>query len=423
MSEHKVKLGFDEVRNELHAIAKTGSSIKANDLKFTLEKESLKKFQEEIVALRNGDVNGNFAPRDISYNECSQAYFGVSFETINRALGIKNKSQSFRQAGEMFGMSIGSFGDLLEITKKYSENSLFSSAAPMGTTAIDSSLTWIIPETILQYIKLGIDSVAKSKDWIAATTPVRTQISVQPYIKPADANPKVIAEGERIPVGSVEFGQRTVTVYKIGTGIKMTSELQADSSIDIVSIFFKEVGNNIARNLDRAAYLTIVNGDQADNSGAAPVIGVATAGTLLTTDIDTVMTRMSLAYQKPSVLLMGETMFNLDLNASIPTRELLKIAKYAEGAKSDLLPYVPANQIAMLHKEKCLIELQYRSMIMESKYDEATQTTTYYASRYVGHQKLKDDSAVVLDKSLSISTNNFPANMDYAALYNGFVTK
>jgi HK97 family phage major capsid protein len=277
MAEHNVVLSHTEIKNELHAISENKGTAKNADLKFSLQKESLKAFQEQIVKFRNGDVNGEFAPRDVSYNECAKAYYGVDFTVVNRALGIKSNAQNFRQVGEKFGVKIDNFSDLLRITSSYSANSLFGSSAPLATTSIDSSLHWIIPETILQYIKLGIDSVSKSKSWLAGSTPVRTQTVIQPYVLPADANPTIIAEGEAIPMGTIEFGQRSVTLYKVGTGIKITSELQADSNIDIIAIFLQEVGNNVARSIDKAAYLTIVNGEKTDGSNAAPVIGVSTS--------------------------------------------------------------------------------------------------------------------------------------------------
>jgi HK97 family phage major capsid protein len=409
------KLNFTEVKNELHAIKTTGTTVNnAEDVRFSIE-ETIVDFKKNMQDVRRGDVEQNIAPKDLSFSECTQAYYGVDANTFMKGIGVSLNSDNFKSLGDKNGVSLLSGKSVENMLIEYTQHNSSFSTNPANTSGIDKDFRFIIPEIILQYIKLGLMSKAKYVNWIIKTISVANDKVTQPYILPADAMPTRIAEGARIPMGSLKFGKKDVSLFKVGTGFAITDELAYRSTIDMVGLYLQEVGVNMSRAKDIEAFNCLINGDQDNGSESAALIGVATANTLLTSDIDTMVTRMGLGEQTPNRIITGETLSNVDLNETKPQRELMKIAAYT-GLTTDVYAPMPEGQMMFLDTTKSMIELKYRGMQVEREREPETQTEMLYVSDFVGFMKFKRDAANILDKTVAISSNNFPAYMDYAAL-------
>ena len=104
---------------------------------------------------------------------------------------------------------------------------------------------------------------------------------------------------------------KTVKLQKLGTGLKVSDEVLQYVNINILSLYMEDFGVKLNIGLDSLAIDTLINGDQADGSLAAPVIGVKTPNTLAYVDLLKAWVRMNRLGRMPSGMLSGEDMFIL----------------------------------------------------------------------------------------------------------------
>jgi hypothetical protein len=87
-----------------------------------------------------------------------------------------------------------------------------------------------------------------------------------------------VNEGATIPEAEVVvYSEKQVTIHKKARGLKQTYESLMFVPINLASVYFEELGVVMGADMDRDLINIAINGDQADNSQSAPVIGVATA--------------------------------------------------------------------------------------------------------------------------------------------------
>lgn len=293
-------------------------------------------------------------------------------------------------------------------------------------TLPDEDVRWLIPEIIRDSIRLGLREAPIWPNLVATEQDISQKSVTMPMVNMSDAVPHKVGEAETIPLGSISYGDKSVTTFKIGRGIKITYEIEQYVSLDVISIFFQDFGIKLGQALDTLAIDVLVNGDQNDGSESAPVIGVGTPGTKVYKDFLKPWIRGSRLGRKFNTIIGSE-------DSALETLDLKEFKERKSGttdAKLNLktpIPTdanyfihgnVPPNQEILLDNRFALVKFNVIPLLIESDKIVSNQTKEFYASLTVGFGKLFRDSVLLLDSSLNFSTNGFPAFMDIDSFQN-----
>lgn len=286
----------------------------------------------------------------------------------------------------------------------------------------DDDVRWIIPEIFREALLLGYRAAPIWPKIIAAEETTAGLTQIMPWLNMADAAPKKVGEGETIPVGTLSWGQKKFSIYKIGRGIKIPYEVLQYSSLQVVKIFLRDFGVKLGYAQDTLAIDCLLNGEQADGSESAPVIGVKTPTAKVYKDYLKIWTRLSRMGRVPSVLLGGENAAadTLDLdefkrNASYIAPALVQINPNTPVPKSfDYYVHgnIPTNQEMMLDPKSGIIKFNAQPLLVESERIVSNQTEAFYCSLTSGFAKLFRDSCIVMDSSLDFQNAGFPSWME-----------
>lgn len=294
-------------------------------------------------------------------------------------------------------------------------------------TLPDDSPKWLVPEIIRDAIRLGLRDAPIWPNLVAAEQDISQKSVTMPSINMSDAVPHKVGEAETIPLGSISYGDKSVTTFKIGRGIKLTYEIEQYVSLDVISIFFQDFGIKLGQALDTLAIDILVNGDQKDGSESAPVIGIgnpttgkvyrdflkpwirgARMGRKFNTIIgseDSALDTLDLKEFKERK--SGTTDAKLNLKTPVPT----DANYYIHGN-------VPAGQEILLDSRFALIKFNVIPLLIESDKVVSNQTKEFYASLTTGFGKIFRDSVLLLDSEVSFKDNGFPDYMDIDAFQN-----
>lgn len=230
----------------------------------------------------------------------------------------------------------------------------------------------------------------------------------------------LVSEGARIPVRTIKTSEKTVKIFKHGSGIRTTYEFSRRASIEILIPY----ANRIARELEiskvKAATSILINGDGA--YGAAPVVNqssfdatagvTATAGQLnyksvlawlvsrakLGLAIDTIAMNWDGYYQW--LLMFAAQGANAGNTAAESiSRAGISLGSTPAGVKSGLsiVPAissgVAAGTLIGFIKGETLEELvEAGSQIQENEISASTQTTTVYRTENSGFRLVYGDT-------------------------------
>lgn len=298
----------------------------------------------------------------------------------------------------------------------------------MTTGEIPDGYRFLMPEIIREAIRQGLRKPSVYSQLIKGEETVGQMQVAMPHINLSNGKMSKLGEGENIPVGNVSFGQKYVKLQKIGTGLKLTDEVVQYVALNLLSLYLQDVGVHMNNALDTLAVDTLINGDQSDNSESAPVIGVATAGTLVYRDLMQILIRMNRLGRSPQAMLSDETMFldiyNLDEFKAIGAREPLdtrlsgitpmpaSLAYLVHGAMPD------TNQVMFVDRTSALIKLNAQALTVETDRIAERQMQGTYITQTTGFASMFRDARVILDKSLAFASNGFPTWMDVSAFEN-----
>lgn len=421
------KLELSKLRRHNREVAAGNAGTEdVNDVRETVE-ETLVDFTKQVQKIRKGqaqDRKGNkLAPHDISLEQAVKNYYG--FKDVNQflvSLDVHARSHGFQELARRFGVDGINKESMERMLLAHSE----SFANPMGTTEIDSAFRFIIPEIFTNAIRLGYQHASLHQNWIGGTQNLSTETLKMPFILRGDGMPSKVNEGANIPMGSIAFGKKEVTVFKIGTGFKITDELLMASTLDLLSIFLSEVGNDMAIGADSQAFSVLINGEQADGSESAPVVGVDnTTNGFAYKDIKKVFTRMKRLNQPANRIVAGEddgiNITGIDRFEGFQGQTRLASIRSIIGVPEvfDIDTYVlPANKILYVNQNRAMIKLQYRGMMTERRRNPQNQTEELYISDWINFAIVKRDARVVQDKSVTIGASPFPSYMDVDARIN-----
>ena len=211
-----------------------------------------KEFKGMVLSLESVRAGGqNKKPVDISFEELVQGKWGISLATLFEKIEMNPKVDTMQNIFDMPNQDI----------------------------------RWIVPEIIRAAITTGMREAPFYPTIIQGDQPINGLTAIQPWVNMSDAAPAKINEAETIPLGTVSFGQKSVTLFKIGKGFKLTDEVRNYVSIDILGIYLRDFGIQLGYALDTLALDTLLLGNKPDGSEAADVVGVTTANTLTYKDM------------------------------------------------------------------------------------------------------------------------------------------
>lgn len=320
---------------------------------------------------------------------------------------------------KQFGLSLD------ELLEDFGINPSIDTISAIHTTG-DMDVRWLIPEIIRTAIRTGLRDAPIWPNITAMEMESTQKKLTMPYLNMSDAAPKRVNEGETISVGSISYGEKSVEVFKVGRGIKIPYEVVQFVSIDVISLFLQDFGVKLGQALDTLAIDVLLNGDQADGSASAPIIGVGTPGTKVYRDFLKPWIRGSRMGRNFSTIIGSESsaLDTLDLpefkEKSAGTTQATLNLKTPVPKSADYFVHgnIPANQEILLDKRYALIKMNVIPLLIESDKVISNQTLETYASLTTGFCKMFLDSALILDKSVDFATNGFPTYMDVDALQN-----
>lgn len=288
-------------------------------------------------------------------------------------------------------------------------------------TMPDQSVRWIVPEIIRSAITLGLREAPFYPNLIASDQPIKGLQAVMPHINMSDAVPARVNEAETIPLGTVSYGQKSVNIFKIGKGMKITYEVRNYVSLDVMAIFLRDFGIQLGYAMDNLAIDTVINGDKADGSESSPVIGVKdTSKGIQYRDMLKIWIRGSRMGRNFTTMVGGEdqALDILDLsefkNRQNGTTTATLNLKTPVPNSADFFIHggVPKTDLLLLDRSAAMIKLTAQPLLLESEKIVSNQTEAMYASLTTGFSKMYRDAALLLDASKEFTTNGFPSYMD-----------
>lgn len=289
----------------------------------------------------------------------------------------------------------------------------------------DEGYRWLIPEVIREAVRLGLRKNPIYPSLLAAEENVSQMKVSMPSINMSDAMPKKIGEAESIPVGVTTFNSKEVKLSKYATGVEVTDEVQQYVSLNLLSLYLQDAGIKLQIALDSTAIDVLINGDQADASGACATIGATTAGTIVYRDILRAWIRMGGLGKTPSCMLSNE-------EAALDVLDLAEFKGFNGQSKTQLISLqtpVPQSQSYFIHgsfptgkklmlvdKTSALIKLNAAGLRVESDRIVQKQISGTYVTLTTGFANLFRDARLLIDYSLAYSDNGFPSWMDMRSI-------
>lgn len=309
----------------------------------------------------------------------------------------------YREAGvEMSGMTVEKMLSTSELTK------------------------WLFPEVFRDAIRRGLEYTPFFTDLIAAEETITSTGLTMPFMDwaLADRNEVMLRdthEGATITEGEiVVWSEKQVSIKKKARGLKQTYESIMFTPIDLAAIFFEELGTQMGADLDRDLINIAINGDQADLSESAPVIGATVANTLSYTDLTRAWIRFRRIGRNSTAMLVNETdaITILGLpefqrtvvpNATTPSNVTLNIVSPLPTSQDVYVhDSVPAKKVILVDRARAFIQLTAMPLLIESERIVSRQIEGQYVSIITGFANIFKDGRLVLDYSTNLATNPGP---------------
>ena len=320
-------------------------------------KADLEMLNKTLDSMRKDENN----PVDISLAELVHKRYGVSMDSFYADLGI-NPGQDTIQ--NIFNLP-------------------------------DNSVRFLIPEIIRDALRLGLRKAPIWADLIAAEETLANPRVVIPHFNMSEATPKYVGEAETISKGAVTYGQKELTIRKMGRGISIPYEVMQYVSVNILSIFLQDFGIKLNQGIDTMMIDVLINGEQDSGSESAPVVGIASTGNLAYRDLLRVWIRMSRIGRMPGDILGGEdaALNALDLPefktnqfggmqaAGVPTSNQLNLKTPIPNSSNYYIHgSMPADQHMVIDSSAAIIKYNSQPLLIEQEKIISNQTIDTYAS-------------------------------------------
>ena len=285
---------------------------------------------------------------------------------------------------------------------------------------------WLFPEIIRDAIRIGLLYTPFYSKLIAGEDSINSTGLTMPYMDYRSIDQNLIRlrdvkEGATITESEVVvWREKQVNITKKARGLLQTYESLAFVPIDLASLYFEELGVRLGADLDASLINVAINGEQADNSESAPVMGATTSGTLTYFDIARVWVRFKRIFRNATVMLMSEadaiTVLNmqqflfiqypggvtqsgvtLNVNTPLPTSQDI----YVHNS-------VPSGTIVFVDVSRMAIQITAQPLLTESDKIIRKQMTETFVSIMTGFAILFKDGRIVLNYNTSLGTNPGP---------------
>lgn len=285
---------------------------------------------------------------------------------------------------------------------------------------LDQDSKWLVPEIFRDAIRKGLRTSPFYNRLVAASENVRQPQVNMPYVDLSDAEPQETAEGETISKGSITYGNKTVEIKKQAIGIDITYEAIQYTTLNLLTIFLQDVGIKLGQKLNNALINIAINGDQADLSQNAAVIGVDNPVLgLLYKDLLHAWIRGSRLGRTYSNIIAGEAMAEdiLELDefkqkqAGVPQKNIVVNETLPSQSQLFVSAQVPAHQAILVDPNFAFVQLTAAALLVEGEKIVSKQIQGTYASITTGFANIFRDARVIIDETLDIAGNDFPAFM------------
>lgn len=294
-----------------------------------------------------------------------------------------------------------------------------------------SDLTrWLFPEIFRDAIRTGLEYAPFYSRLIAGEERVEgTGITMPKLTTPPadDVRLRDTAEAATITEGVlVIWEEKQVTIKKKARGLKQSYESIMFTPINLARIYFEELGARLGSDLDKELITILLNGDQGDNSEAAPVIGAAVANTLAYTDLARAWIRFQRIGRRSSVMLMSEADAITILNMPQFENKNPAGGTNAAGVTLNVNTPLPSSQDILVHSSmptgkilfvdvaRAVIQLTAMPLLIESERIVARQLNGEYVSIITGFANIFKNGRMVLDYTTNLTTNPGPTANDAA---------
>lgn len=423
-------VGLEKVRQHNEAFRKdavNGSFVSGDDLRETLLKDA-PKLAATLTKMRAGNrqtkSGRRMAPSSMTFSEMLSEVYGLrapkdnkdGMATINmylKQLGVDPGSFSIGvMHEELTGQPLNNVRELEEIMLAEKESFL--------TTDIASGTTFVIREVIMEAVRLGYLNNSQHMNWVNRTKNISQKKVTNPMILKGNARPRFIEEGEDIEFGTIQLGQKEVSVRKVGTGLEMTDELVFESSIDSLAEYLLTVGEDMGISTDVLAIDVLKNGEQASLSESCPVIGSESGSALAWKDIVRVVQRMRRLGHKPSHIISQEgDGLDMALLAEFKGFDGVRMLSMLNSLASDMPNFnhnihglISSGYYMFLDASKCMNKLAYRTLRTERDRNPKSQKEQIYITDFVGFEIVRRDARVMINKGTAYSGAGFPTWMD-----------
>jgi hypothetical protein len=287
---------------------------------------------------------------------------------------------------------------------------------------------WLFPEIFRDAIRRGLEYTPFYKFLITGEERIEGTGVTMPYmdltgINADDVRLRDTTEGSNIPEGEVfAWSEKQVSIRKKARGLKQTYESLMFTPINLATVYFEEVGVRLGADLDADLINVAINGDQADLSESSPVIGAATANTLVYMDIVRAWIRFRRIGRNPVALLTNET----DALGILVMSEFQR--SYPQGGapanpggtavnirtplptQIDIWVHdaVPTKQILFIDPARAFVQLTAMPLLIESERIVARQLVGEYVSLMTGFANVFRDGRMILNWATNLSTNPGP---------------
>jgi hypothetical protein len=243
-----------------------------------------------------------------------------------------------------------------------------------------------------------------------------------PKIELSDAELKDSAEAATIEEGTVTYGSKDVKLRKKARGFKVTYEAIRYNSLSLAQIWFEDAGRILGHSLNGMAVEGIINGDQADTSESAAVIGVAnTANKVQWIDIARVAIQFALLGRTGTQIIGNATsalnFLNLDevKNKQFPGAPLLATMLKTPLTMPEMLyvsTKVTGNKVVIQDPSASLVQLTSAPLLVENDKNIWKQIEGAVVSITTGFVKIQRNASVVIDGDIAFAGNPFPTWMN-----------
>lgn len=288
-------------------------------------------------------------------------------------------------------------------------------------TMPQQDVRWIVPEIIRSAITLGMRQAPFYPEIIASDQSISGLSAIMPMINMSDAAPAKVNEAETIPLGDVSFGQKSVSLFKIGKGFKLTDEVRNYVSLDVLAIYLRDFGVQLGYAMDTLAMDVIINGNKPDGSESAPVIGVyETTNGITYKDLLHIWVRAARMGRNFTTMIGGEDqaieMLNLpefkERHSGTTEATLNVKSPVPKNANFYIHPGTPDQGLLLIDTTAALIKLTAKQLMLESERIVSNQTQAIYATLTTGFSKMYQDAALILSAEKKFSDFGFPEFMN-----------